>query len=539
MSDAKAACPAHSTPHLSIVNRCRDWLRRHPLVRSALLWALPAIILGGVLRVMLLSYSPFAYWGSDSNSYFSFSELLLNHGKTSLYDKRRYVYPILLLPITLLPGGTLRWVAWFQHGLGLATLVPLAYCVRKAFVSWRWTTIPVTLLYAGLPIILWYEHELLAENVFFAGIVWTCAGWMAWQNESRPERKQRLWWWFFVPFAVVVLTKASGRFLWPGAFVALVCVAAWRSLRWRDVGALASILALTFTIGQDSQGSWLLYTSAFPLTRMDTSLHAEYKAEISDLVADAQKRVEEFRTDENRSWKRFLKNPEEQSQRPLWTALGNDPKKKMTVYRDLAVEGISAHPFQFLSIAGQKIMSSANPNDFKAERFATDYYPRRFEHLFERYTTESPWRLRTLFGLPRHQPLPSFATLRQKIEPHPDAPASKWIGAYDEAFERVFPLAYDASDEPGKPPEPDRVAPLGWWLVAGALLSFLPTYFRNLGIWTIIIAGYLLGVFLVGGANARFFGAAWGVLALLMAVPLDIVVRLLRRAFPRSARPAS
>src|SRR5215212_202316 len=109
----------------------RAWTQRHPLIRQCLLWALPAIAFGAVLRGLLLSYSPYAYWGSDSNSYFSFSELLLTSGKTSLYEKRRYVYPIILFPIALLPGATLKWVAWLQHGFGLATLVPLAYCVRK------------------------------------------------------------------------------------------------------------------------------------------------------------------------------------------------------------------------------------------------------------------------------------------------------------------------------------------------------------------------------------------------------------------------
>ena len=106
--------------------RLRAFIRRHPLVRDALLWALPAIVLGGVLRWMLTSYLPYAYWGSDSRSYFSFAELLLDSGKISLYDKRRYLYPIYLLPVSMLPGATLKWVAWIQHLGGLLTLVPLS-----------------------------------------------------------------------------------------------------------------------------------------------------------------------------------------------------------------------------------------------------------------------------------------------------------------------------------------------------------------------------------------------------------------------------
>src|SRR5215212_7086269 len=85
----------------------RAWTQRHPLIRQCLLWALPAIAFGAVLRGLLLSYSPYAYWGSDSNSYFSFAEQFLSSGKISLYDKRRYVYPLFLLPVSLLPGSDL------------------------------------------------------------------------------------------------------------------------------------------------------------------------------------------------------------------------------------------------------------------------------------------------------------------------------------------------------------------------------------------------------------------------------------------------
>jgi hypothetical protein len=190
------------------------FLRRHPLVRDALVWAIPALIIGAVLRGMLLSYLPYAYWGSDSRSYYGFTEQLLDTGKISLYDKRRYLYLIGMLPVTLLPGSTLRWLAWIQHLGGLATLVPLAYCVRKAFVGWKAWVVPVTVAYAGLPLLIWYEHELLAECLFFHAVVWMLAGWLAFAP-SRGPAVIRNFWWFFAGFATVVLTKPAGLFLWP------------------------------------------------------------------------------------------------------------------------------------------------------------------------------------------------------------------------------------------------------------------------------------------------------------------------------------
>ncbi len=509
----------------------RRFISHHPLLRDALLWAIPALLFGAVLRLLFLSYSPYAYWGSDSNSYFSFTELLLNSGKISLYDKRRYVYPLMMLPITILPGSTLKWLVWIQHGLGLLTLVPLAYCVRKSFTHWRWFIVPVTVAFAGMPLILWYEHEMLAENIFFAAVIWSCAGWMAWVSEENPLRKHRLWWCFFVPFAVLILTKPAGRFFLPGILLALLCVAAWRHLKWREAGSLAAAAALTFTIGQDSQGSWLLYTSSFPLTRLDTPLHAEYKAEIRDMVLEARSRVDQFKMDEDRDWKRFLKNPEEQSERPLWQALGKDRKLKARIYRDLALEGIKARPDLFLLISFDKILSSANPDDFKTERFLTDYYPRKFEHLYERYQKDNPGRLQLIFGLPRREPLPPYSEVKGWLSPNPDAKASQWLYVYSGWFEKWLHLIED--DEIHE--DADEVTlvaalqPAGWLLVAGAILSLFPLYFQRIGLWTIIIGGYLLAVFLVGSANARFFGAAWPIVILLIALPADYLLVLLRR----------
>src|SRR5688572_25522464 len=162
----------------------RSFFRRHPLVRDALVWAVPAIIFGALLRGLLLSYLPYAYWGSDSRSYFGFTEQLLDTGKISLYDKRRYLYPLGLLPVSLLPGSPLKWLAWIQHALGLATLIPLAYIVRRVFHAWRLWIVPVTVLYAGFPIALWYEHELLGETLFLNAIVWMSAAWIAFAAQT-------------------------------------------------------------------------------------------------------------------------------------------------------------------------------------------------------------------------------------------------------------------------------------------------------------------------------------------------------------------
>ena len=191
----------------------RRYFQHHPLVADSFRWVLPALLIGAVLRILFASYIPYAVWGPDSRSYYIFTHKLFYHGWFSLAEKRRYLYPLLLAPMSLLPGGVMRWLPSIQHALGLASLVPLAYIIRKSLVCWKIWIVPITVLYAGLPIILWSEHELLGEHLFLATLLWSFAGWVAWVSQSDILRGRRLFWWFFVPFTLFILTKPAGRFV--------------------------------------------------------------------------------------------------------------------------------------------------------------------------------------------------------------------------------------------------------------------------------------------------------------------------------------
>ena len=116
-------------------SRLTAFFSRHPLVRDALIWAVPAVAVGIALRLVLLSYSPYAYWGDDSRSYFGFTSGVLNDFYFSINEKRRYLYPVFLLPLSLLPGGTLRILPWVQAAGGVLTILPFAYLVRRIFMA--------------------------------------------------------------------------------------------------------------------------------------------------------------------------------------------------------------------------------------------------------------------------------------------------------------------------------------------------------------------------------------------------------------------
>lgn len=504
-----------------------EFFRRHPVVRDALLWAVPALIVGAALRLILLHYSPYAYWGSDSRSFYGFTTGVLDDFYFSINEKRRYLYPIFLLPVTLLPGATLQTLAWIQAALGLGTVVAFAYFVRRVFVGWRIFIVPLTVLYAGLPIFLWYEHELIADSIYFQGVVWALAGWAAWVSQADPARARRLFWAFFVPFAIIVLTKPSVKFFWPGLLIALVVVASWRVLKWRQWAAIGALFLAGLTVGDDDQSAWLLYTTIFPMTQLETPQHADYKAQIRDLVVEKRERFD-FYNDEDDEVHDFLRDSKSSEPRPLWQALAREPKKREQLYHDLAFEAIRARPDLFLYVALKRLAGSANMTDFKTDRFEPTYFADRFTDQLAKKRNPEPM-LRLAFGLPEGAPLPSPETFRRQLAPHPDSAAAAWFQRYVETYHRFGALLH-RPDGPGWSLADCRPTWLGWLFALGTLLALIPPYLRTVGVWLVLICGAMLATYLVGIEHTRYFAPMWPFVMIAVAVPLDWLVRLLRRS---------
>lgn len=507
----------------------RSWLggcfRRHPLLRDALVWVIPALVFGAVLRLLLMSYSPYAYWGSDSRSYFGFANGVISEFYFSLNEKRRYLYPIFLLPISLLPGGVLRWLPWIQMLLGLAALVPLAYTVRRIFRQWKWWIVPITLIYAGMPIMIWYEHELLADSIFFDCAVWMLGGWAAWISQRNLDRARQLFWWFFVPFAIFVLTKPSAKFYWPGILLALVIVAAWRTLKWKEWVAIAALFGAGLTVGDPDQGAWLLYTSSFPLTRMDTPLHAEYKQEIRDLVELKRARIDSY-DEEDMDVHNFLRSPEDHPERPKWQALAKDKAKMERIYKDIAMEGIKSRPDLFLYIALLRLAGSCNPADFEEKHFQATYFADKFDDAYTQKRNSQPM-IRNAFWISRDAPFPTLEEFRRWVSPKPDSAAAAWLVNYARNYQQAGELVKRPSGK-GKSLLNYRLTALGWWLLLGIIASLIPPYLRPLGVWSIIVGSNVVAVYMVGIEHVRYFAPVWPVLVVLLAVVPDIVVTRIR-----------
>lgn len=509
------------------MSRLRASLVCRPALRDAILWAIPALVFGFVLRAILTAYQPLAYWGSDSESYFSFAYRLLNEGVASIPAKRRIIYPILLLPVTMLPGSPLQWLLFFQHVMGLLTLIPLAYCVRKAFAGWRWWVIPVTAIYAGMPMIIWYEHELLAEAFFFASFIWAAAAWFSWIGRARIGLPSgRMWWFFVAMLALCVWTKPAGRFFWPGIFIGLIYVRAWRFLKWPHWIAIVVVTVVSWSLGEGTQASRLLYTSSFPLTNLDSPLHAELKAEIAPLVRESRERLDYYYL-EDTGPKQFLAGGFRSGDYPAWQALDRSGDARFDAMRELALEGIKENPHLFLYIGLQRTVGSMNWTAFKLRRFNADYFQDRFEPLYEEMVGKKAGKARMLqvvLGLPQTERVPTFAEVLEVLETDRPEPYVGWMQNYTDAVTRAGVFTAEPVED-GCRRTLWELTPtaLGWWLLVGVVMTFFvnESLRATVGVWLVIAGGYAVGVHLVGSSNPRFFATAWPILFLAMATPLE------------------
>ena len=203
---------------------------------------------------------------------------------------------------------------------------------------------------------------------------------------------------------------------------------------------------------------------------------------------------------------------------------------------DLAKEAVLTEPRLFLYLGWQRVLASANPSSFKEQRFEANYLADRLKHHYEEVRGKPGSVMHMLFALPKNEPLPPYEEFRSRLSPRPDA----WTARAVTAFVRGYENASDLVRMPtGKTPAEKSIrrvspTPLGCWLVAGMALSLLPRYWRTLGVWMLIAASYLLGVFLFSQINPRYFGPAWPVLVPLLAVPADVLACLILAAFRKS-----
>lgn len=481
-----------------------------PTFRHCLLLSVPALLIGFYIRFELLRAIPWAYFGADSGSYsHTMQKFWLEGWGLSIPEKRRWLYPLILLPLPASPFSVLATLAFLQHFLGLASAVALAWIVAHVTRFWRiW--IPVaTCLYVVWPRILWYEHEAIAEGVFLPLFLLATA--LAFPLSRLVDKKSIFY--FLLAIGSLALLKPHGKVLWVVMLAVLVLInrrpLQWGLRNWLTIAATGLLIA---TSGSASQGSWLLLSSALPLVSLQGS-HQEYRTLLAPLL-------EEVHADEpnyiftQSDYKRMLNSTDKQKRLgEEWAKLVKDERRFKQVSATLAFDAILHSPLDYSRLVGGKMLVAGSDYKPNSKLEPAVYFQEQFQ---VKHFVRNPEIVPLLFDTTADE-LPNLAkdVSERNFGPY----------AFLGGVASFFSWSTAVQAEPGHRPELG-LRWTGWLLLAGFLLCLTPSRFRLLlMVWAPSLT-YLLVCFGVGDAVRRYLQPVeWAGLVLVL-IALDGLLRL-------------
>ena len=138
------------------------------------LWyCVPGVVVAALIRVWLTASMPYGQFHFDTPDFLQTPYDLLHGHRLTLHNKKTFLTPLLYtLPFVLhVPRSSWRFLLG-QHLLGTLLVLMVGALARLWFVFWRVVIVPLTVLVAVHPSLLWFEHTLLAETHYVFCVVW-------------------------------------------------------------------------------------------------------------------------------------------------------------------------------------------------------------------------------------------------------------------------------------------------------------------------------------------------------------------------------
>jgi len=285
-----------------------DAVRRTGM-RRLLRWCLPALLIGLALRAALMWSMPYGYVQYDSPDYLVTTQRLIEDHRFFIHNKRSYLTPMLFSAAFLLPAPALITIAVAQHVMGLVATVLAGALVCWWFRFWRVLIIPVTVLFAANPFIIWYEHTIMGEAQFlFFTLLTVFAGTLF---ALRPTTKRFVWFVVsllaafgtrlesktFLLFAVLLVVLTYGR-QWRRTAIGLVVVVvsfvvAFHVSGDRDVSSLVYASLIRFA-PTESRSTPDVMSRILPIREAARERSIEYPASLVRLAKQINKAVDEY-----------------------------------------------------------------------------------------------------------------------------------------------------------------------------------------------------------------------------------------------------
>ena len=465
----------------------------HSNFRRCLLLCLPALLLGGWLRVELLNgWRGGFYFGPDSGSYWETAFRFAQGGHFDVSAKRPWLYPVVVWLAGHGPVSPAFSVALVQQFVAWFSIVALGALVRAVLPWWKWFIIPVTVLYAAQPEILYWGHVLIADSLFISTtLAVALAVALYWQRPS--------WRWLATAVALIFTAMALrpvGRALWLTLIPIALLVP---NMEWRPRLLRAAAIALLYFPASKatrvSQGEDLLFVSTLPLMRLDTPLHADLKAELRPQVETARADLWGYVTVGQRQvWGDLIDDTPPDPDTVL-QKLRADKKRYSAVRREISRESLRHRPWTYAGMVAMKMYSVFALNDSHArldpERWTADA-EKFLGRTFQKIDPKFPGYVLGDAGIADDEKL--RAALARTLSAK--GSQTRVLRALD-FFQRVItPFSLN-----GK--WPDR----WWWILPAALGALVFPWTRDgrrLLPVLLLAAGFLGMTFLVGRAVGRY-----------------------------------
>lgn len=494
-------------------------LLRDPKFQEVLLWSLPALVVGMVLRVLLTYSLPYGYVQYDTPDFLVTTQRFLSNWDLVLHNKKTFLTPILFtlaFLVKFVPALVL--IALIQHLFGLVMTLLSGWLVRLWFRKWKWFIIPVTLLTTANPSILWYEHALLAEfQYFFCVLLLACIA-----SAFILFRTTRLFVWMLVTLFFTAGSRPEGKLYFAVAFL-LVGLGFWGDWKqWAKKLAILSLVAVgTFAITKTGQAGILLYATVLPLAPDVPKSEPAFGPLINPLRDQYRQDDVTVRTELTTAEKTIS----EIAQKYL-----HDKNIKGDVTaafcQKLAVEACKNKPLTLPVIAWNKFLMSMN-RPSSAE--FNDYW------VFDKQLyamTRKPW----MYDLTQRmtgQPLRTKEEVKNWLAIHGRVP--NWFGPLQDAWDNL--TTEHGLPDHQYPHEKIRGLPYFFLLaLAGMIAAMLrggPLRVFHIS-WVIAFVGVWFVVMLTGVVNSRYRFVFEPICAIYALLLIDIVWDALSRLFAKT-----
>jgi hypothetical protein len=499
--------------------------RRGGAFARILIWCIPALLLGGLLRIwMLQGWETGLYYGPDSQTYWAPIYRADRGEKFKSSEKRPWLYSR-LMRATLVPGvAPARSAMVFQHLVGWLLVLPLADLLSKLTPRWRWWVVPATVVFACHPQLLFWEHVLIADSLFTALTLLTSWAFLRFWLQPRH------WPWLAAALALAFLSMATrpvGRALWLGMGGLLLFLPGtdWR----RRMAFSGAVFGLYLPAGKATavnQGDTLFFTSVFPLLVLDRPPHLDVKAEFSSAVQSDRANLWVYISKTQRlRWSWLEADRSAANVGPAYTRIVQNKSERARFVSQLTRQALLAHPFQYLGMVGMKLYWLCGLNE-KSSRIDPESF--RFSQTkfltnsIEKYGPDFPaW----LLGAPEATHREGIATAAQRATANQTA--QERFGTWKNRLEKNVRL-YRLPDSQESIPRPGSWGPL---LLFGLGTASLARRETRRAFFPVLILGtaYLVLTLTVGRAVERYRLPAEFLFVCGICLGADLLLQIPRR----------